>query len=218
MIKAVLFDLDGTLMDTSEGVLNSVRETITILGYPMPDEETLRSFIGPPIYESFGKTYGIGQEEVHKATELFRSTYKDKHLFEAVPYDGIFELLDSLKRRGFKIAVATNKRYDYTEKLLRHFDMYDIFDRVEGSDFANTMKKPQIIGKCLDELQTAACESIMIGDTCNDGSAANALGLDFIAVTYGFGFKCSEDAEKHRCVAVCDSVRDIEKYIIGNRE
>ena len=117
--RGVIFDLDGTLLDTSEGVFASVRHTVEALGKPALDEATLRTFIGPPVKLSLIRLYGLDEDAANHATEIFRTQYKDHDLLKAEPYAGIKDLIRALRAQGCKIGVATLKREDYASwKLL----------------------------------------------------------------------------------------------------
>ena len=205
----ILFDLDGTLLDTAEGVIKAVQYTAATHGMEEKTESEIRSYIGPPIYDTFQIHYGLSQEESAHATEIFRNAYKDEFLFYATVYDGMYELLDDLKLSGRKLGVATNKRQDYTEKLLAHFDMMDRFDCICGSDMDNKLTKTDIINICLDRL---GCDdkskAVMIGDTIHDKNGAEKVGIEFIGVSYGFGFKDVTD----ECL-MAKNVKELKNYI-----
>lgn len=213
MYDCILFDLDGTLMDTSVGVLKAVEYTVKEMNLEELDQEVLKTFIGPPIYESFKKYYDMDQETVDKATEIFRNAYKDIFLFDAIAYEGIYDLLAKLRKSGYKLAVATNKRHDYTMKLLEHYDFVDKFDYICGSDFENKLKKSDIILKCLDELGIKDKDrAVIIGDTIHDYNGAQKAGIKFIGVTYGFGLHTKEDLELITDSKYFESVELLNKF------
>ena len=144
MIKAVLFDLDGTLLDTSRGILESVAHTIHKLGLPMLPQEIMLNFVGPPIQNSLMKYCGLNVADAQMAANLFRDYYKESALFEAKPYDGIFELLNALQERQIKIGVATYKREDYAIQLLSHFGIASYCQVMHGADNNNILSKADI--------------------------------------------------------------------------
>ena len=133
--RGVIFDLDGTLLDTSEGVFASVRHTVEALGKPALDEATLRTFIGPPVKLSLIRLYGLDEDAANHATEIFRTQYKDHDLLKAEPYAGIKDLIRALRAQGCKIGVATLKREDYALTLLEHYHFTELCDSICGSDF-----------------------------------------------------------------------------------
>ena len=215
----VLFDLDGTLLDTREGVLSSIIYTIKKYNLIIPDQASLESMIGPPIQESFKKLYGISDLEAFEMAAVFRETYmKDEYLFQAIPYDGIYDLFDGLVTAGIKIGIATYKREDYAKRLLceKGFGKYTNF--MYGSDFAGILKKSHIIRKCLIDLRcTDLSKSVYIGDGSSDGRSANEVGMNFIGVTYGFGFKAVADIAAYGPFAVANNCHDLSKILYSTR-
>ena len=139
--KCVIFDVDGTLLDTSEGMLSAVRYTIAKFGLAPLDEATIKSFIGPPIQHSFQRVYGFADDVIADMAAVFRDRYKDKDLLLAEAYDGIFDVLDYLRRSGMRIAIATYKREDYATRLLHAFGFDQYTDLIFGSDFEGRLKK-----------------------------------------------------------------------------
>ena len=133
--RGVIFDLDGTLLDTSEGVFASVRHTVEALGKPALDEATLRTFIGPPVKLSLIRLYGLDEDAANHATEIFRTQYKDHDLLKAEPYAGIKDLIRALRAQGCKIGVATLKREDYALTLLEHYHFTELCDSICGSSY-----------------------------------------------------------------------------------
>lgn len=215
--KYVIFDLDGTLLDTSVGIFKSIDYTICKLGLLNLPQNIKESFIGPPIYDSFRKYYQLDTETCRQATEIFRNIYKDKFLLEAIPYEGIFEMLTELKQQNSKMAVATNKRHDYATKLLKFFEFDKYFDFMFGSDPDNRLKKSDIICECLHKLKVDKFnESVMIGDTLHDYYGACEAGIDFIGVKYGFGFKNDEDLEEVKTCRVCKDIKELSSYFLNN--
>lgn len=189
MIKAVLFDLDGTLLDTSEGIMDSVRYTIDTLGYsPLPSESLLK-FVGPPIQNSLMTQIGLSSEEAQKGATIFRDYYKSKALFKAKVYSGIIDILEYLNKNDILIGVATYKREDYAIDLLKFFKIAEYCNVIHGADNYNQLTKADIVELCVSELGVAKEEMVLIGDTEHDAKGAKGAGIKFIAVTWGFGYK-----------------------------
>ncbi len=189
MYKAIIFDLDGTLLDTAPGVIFAVEYTIKELKLPMPDKETVKKFVGPPMQLSCQRYFGMDEEDALTAANIFRANYKKHSLLMAELYPGTLEVLRQLKARGYKLAVATNKSHDNAIAILRHFGVADHCDVMLGSDLGGKLKKVDIIRECMKELQVGPGECVYIGDSEFDLEGAEEAGMDFIGVTYGFGFK-----------------------------
>ena len=208
-----VFDLDGTLLDTRGGVLSAVKYTIKEFGYEMPDEETLRSFIGPPVQEGFSRVYGLEGPILQEIATVFRNFYSTKTLLEAELYEGMTELMEEMLARGIKPAVATYKREDYALKLLRHFGFDRYTDIMFGGDHENKLKKRDIIEKCINTAGvTDLSRVVMIGDTEFDAVGARDIGVDFIGVSYGFGYKSVEEIEGKGAAGAARTPLDILRF------
>lgn len=192
MYKAVVFDLDGTLLDTTRGVIYAVELTIKQLGLPRPADEVLKTFVGPPMQLSFEKHFGMEKERALECANLFRANYRDHSLLIAELYPGVMEVLTYLKNKGYKIALATNKSHDNAMAILKHFGVAEFCDFMMGSDLAGKLKKADIIQKALDTMGIDAKDAVYVGDSIFDYEGAQKVGMDFIGVTYGFGFREGE--------------------------
>lgn len=211
MKKLVLFDLDGTLMDTSRGIIKSIEYVLNEMR--LDNSSDLRKYIGPPVEYSF-KTYaGLDDENAKKAAAIFRRVYTEIFLYEAEIYPGIEDLLCMLHCHNIKCGIATFKRESYTLKLLDHFGLIGKLDVIHGSDELGELTKTDIIRLCMNEMNCAESETIMIGDTVHDASAAQKAQVDFVAVTYGFGFKIESDTEEYSCVKICGTPKKLSGYL-----
>lgn len=187
--KNIIFDLDGTLLDTSAGIKDAVQFTIEKMGYRDLEDKELDSFIGPPIQKSLMDHFGCTKEEAQAGADVFRNYYKDVSLLKAGPYAGIFDLMKYIIDNGMNAAVATYKREDYALKLLNAFKFNEYCSVMHGADNLNQLSKADIIKMCMNELGGSEKDSLYIGDTNGDYIGASECGMDFIGVTYGFGFK-----------------------------
>lgn len=213
--KAVVFDLDGTLLDTSEGVLSAVKYTIEYFKFPKLTDEQLKKFIGPPIQNSFAHVYGIKGDFLQDIASVFRERYKNIDLLRAVPYDGIYNLFQVLIDSGIKPAIATYKRQDYATELLCHFEFDKYTNIMYGADHENKLQKKDIIEKALRDVPISSnCEAVMVGDSDNDARGANDIGIDFVGVTYGFGFKSVQDVQRFPNVGVAQNVEFLKKLLV----
>ena len=176
---------------------------------PLTDGEQ-RSFIGPPIQDSFQRHYGLTKERAWELATAWRDAYKDIFLFEAIPYDGIYDMLRYIRGHGIKTGLATNKREDYTRRLLEHFAFTELFDHISGTDLEGHLKKPDLIHVCKDKLGVSdGKRCLMVGDTTNDLDAAKKTGVGFLGVTYGFGTFEND-------VQVCKSPGEISEHVLGD--
>lgn len=187
---AVIFDLDGTLLDTSEGIFGSVRYTETKMGLEPIDNSLLSQFVGPPPKDMYMKLYGLSEQEALKAVGFHREYGSQKAIFEAKIYNGIPEMLAELRKRGIKIAVATLKKQQIAEKILDYYGLSQLFDTVVGMNDEESLSKNDTIKFAMKNV--CSKKAIMVGDSNYDYWGAKEAGVDFIGVRYGFGFNyCS---------------------------
>lgn len=212
-MKAVLFDLDGTLLDTTEGVLESAIFAAKKLGYEELPYETMLSFVGPPIQNSFIKWYGCSQEKAQEAANVFRTYYKENALFKAALYPDLIDLLKELQMKDIKIGVATYKREDYAISILEHFGIAPFCITMHGADNFNKLTKADIVNMCIDELGTEKREVVLVGDTEHDALGAERAGVPFLGVTYGFGFKTKADVDHYPNIGCANSAKEILNFI-----
>lgn len=213
--KVAVFDLDGTLLDTSEGVLASVRYTIDYFGFAPLKDEQLKCFIGPPIQDSFAKTYGLKGNVLQEIATVFRSRYREADLFKAVPYEGIYDVFERLVENGIKPAIATYKRQDYATEILVHFGFDRYTDIMYGADHENRLKKNDIILRAIRDAGVVnPLEAVMVGDSDNDAVGAQLLGVKFIGVTYGFGFHTLSDVQRFPHIGSARETAEIARLIL----
>ena len=212
---AVIFDLDGTLLDTAEGIYRSVEYVIKKLKFQKPSPEVMRTFIGPPMQHSFARIYGLDKEGADSAAAMFRDRYKEDDILLATPYEGIYDTIGALNEAGIKTAVATYKRQDYAEKILVHFGFDRICDAMCGSDFEGKLTKKDIIDNAIKTVASSEdARIVMVGDSDNDAIGAAERGVDFIAVTYGFGFADSTAAAGYKNIGIASSPKDILRFVL----
>ena len=214
-MKNVIFDLDGTLLDTSIGILDSVRYTIAALSYSELSYDKLLTFVGPPIQQSFMEHFGCSAETAQRAADIFRNYYKDVALLRAAPYEGIYDLCDELKRRGMKLAVATYKREDYALTLLKHFQFDKYCNPMHGADGNNQLKKNDIVQMCMLEMDATPDNTVLVGDTYHDAAGAIEAGVEFLAVTYGFGFQDGADLNGYNYIGIADKPKTVADILLS---
>lgn len=212
MSKVIIFDVDGTLLDGTEGILKSVCKAIEYFKLPMPSEEKFLEFVGPPMQNSCKNAFDTTDEFAQEFANFFRKEYAAGDVNFAKVYDGIFELLELLKTKGYGLGVATYKRQDYAVGLMEHFEFDKYFTSICGADNENKLKKIDILKNCMYELNAEKDSTILIGDSYHDGAAARELGVGFIGVTYGFGFKDKKEIEKYNPILSADNIQEIIDY------
>lgn len=214
--KIFLFDLDGTLIDSSQGITSSVAYALNKKGIPHNGIDSLKHFIGPPLKEQFMNCYGLSPDDGCEMVSLYREYYSIKGIFECELYSGIRELLTRLKSECAIVALATSKPEKYAKMILEHFGIIEMFDVVAGAKMDNTRTcKADVITYALDSISEGYNKSavVMIGDHLADVVGAKSCGVDCVFVTYGFG-----DTEKGReagPITCVDTVSELEEYIFN---
>ncbi len=187
-IDNLLFDLDGTLTDPKEGIVNSVLYALEKLGIKENSIDELDTFIGPPLRESFANRYCLPNNLADKAMIYYREHYSAKGLFENKIYPGAKDLLESLCSHHYKLFIATSKPTVYAIEVLRHFKIDSYFNEITGSNLDNTRTdKTEIISHIVSAFALQANNSIMISDRKHDMVGAKNNSMKTIGVTYGYG-------------------------------
>lgn len=186
MKKTILFDLDGTLTDSGEGIMNCAALALEHFGLPVPDREQMRVFVGPPLEQTFRK-FGVPADKTSEAIQVFRSRYVPIGIFENVPYPGIPELLAQLRGQGHTLYVATSKPEQMAAQVLEHFGLAKFFHRICGATMdEKRVEKADVIAYLLQH--TGPKEScVMVGDTAFDVLGAKEHQIPTIGVTWGYG-------------------------------
>ena len=184
--KTIFFDLDGTLTDSGEGIINCCELALRHFGLPVPSREEMRVFVGPPLHETFQK-FGVPADKCDEAIRVFRSRYTTVGIFENTPYPGIRELLEALQAQGHRLFVATSKPETMAIQVLEHFDLVKHFEMVCGATLdSSRVEKSDVIAYLL--AQTGSIEqAVMVGDTAFDVLGAASHGIPTIGVAWGYG-------------------------------
>ena len=208
-----LFDLDGTLIDSSEGIIKCVLYTLDFYGIKEPDTAKLYRFIGPPLSESFERYYGFSHEKAYEAVQKYRERYNKTGIFECKLYPGVEKCIRTLKEQGYRIGMASSKPEVSCRRILEHFGILPLFDDVVGATFDGTRdKKSEILKEVMRRWShIPKSEMCLIGDTMFDVNGAKELGIFCIAVSYGFG-----DVEEMKAAGVagmCDSLEQLPELL-----
>lgn len=183
---AVLFDVDGTLLDSAPGILGTLRRTFAQMGADVP-ESTLRRYLGPPLRASFGEWFSDGAD-VEKAVALYRADYHARGSHECLPYPGAAEMLRRLQQGGVRLYTATCKPVHVVEPMLAEQGLRGFFTRIGGaSPDASAETKTAVIRSLLDLPELQGCRVLMAGDRADDLQGAAACGIPAAAVLYGYG-------------------------------
>lgn len=212
--STVFFDLDGTLVDSGEGVRNSVEYALKKFGIEVENKNSLSCFIGPPLTVSFKTFYGFDDENADRGVAYYREYYKDKGIFEGYVYDGIEEALIRLKAAGKKVMVATSKPEEYAKRVLEKFGIAKYFDFIAGAtlDEKTRANKIEIMKYAFDSCGVSPSDTIMVGDRLFDIEGAKHFGMECIAVLYGYGSR--EEFEKYEAEYIVNTPADVAELIL----
>ncbi|CYV08995.1 HAD family hydrolase [Streptococcus suis] len=213
MYQTILFDLDGTLTDSGQGILNSVAYALEKMGIEEPDTANLNRFIGPPLYESFSRFYQLSPEDTQSAVDAFRVYFKEKGMFENQLYPGIIPLLEELRTAGKTLVIATSKPEIFAKQILEHFGIAHYFDVIAGASLdSSRISKADVIGHAINQLEAFPNHAVMIGDRKHDIEGARRHQLPAIGVLYGYGNK--QEFKKAGATMIVKTVQDLKKVLL----
>lgn len=199
----ILFDFDGTLVDTGEGITKSIKYALENVGIIEDSYANLSRFIGPSLSASFKDFYFLGDEQTKFAIEKYRERYREKCIAESKLYPGTAEMLKTLKDHGVKLATASTKPHYFVKSISEALGIDSYFDAICGSELSGERSdKKELIEYALEQLNADGSERIaMVGDRYFDAIGARECGVDFIGVLFGFGSK--EEFEREGYTALC---------------
>lgn len=221
MKKYLLFDLDGTLTDPKVGICTCVQHALSSLGIEEPDIDKLEPFIGPPLKDSFMQFYQLSEEQAEAAIAVYRERFSDVGLFENTLYEGVSHMLQALCGKGMFLAVASSKPTVYVERILEHFQIRKYFKVVVGSELdGRRVNKDEVVEEALRQLfedkPVDQSQVYMIGDRRFDVEGAKAMGIESVAVTYGYG--SLEELQKAKADYIVRSVEELERFLLRGTE
>jgi len=213
----LLFDLDGTLTDPAEGITNSFIHAFKYFGMEVPSFETLCTFIGPPLKDTFKNQCGFTDEEkINLGVKKYREYFADKGLFENRVYEGIPELLQKLKDAGYRLFVATSKPEDFSVRIAKKFDLEKYFEKICGSLMDETRtRKAEVIAyalECAGITEEEKSKVLMIGDRHHDIDGAREMGIDSCGVLFGYGDR--KEHEEAGANFIAETVEDLLDLLI----
>lgn len=215
--KNLLFDLDGLLVDTGDGVFHCVRHALSPYGIEVPDEDKAL-YMGPPLKYSFVTFAHLPEEYVQEALDRYRALYDEVMISESRLYEGIDKMLAHLKEKGFYMCVATSKLDRYAEELLASLGVDRYFDLIGGADADGKLKNKSMVIE--DVLRRSGItdkkDVLMIGDRLYDVEGAKALGIDSLGVYMGYA--AEGEHEKAGATYVAVGVDGMEKTLLSFAE
>lgn len=209
----LLFDLDGTITDNSEGVYKSFEYALNHYGITVENLNDLSSVIGPPLKNSFMELYAFSEEKADDAVAKYRERYSVTGLFEGYIYPGIEKLFKDLSARGYKIVLATSKPEVFARRILKHFELEKYFHFIGGAEIGGKIsEKEDVIEHILQSLNiTDVSSCLMIGDRKFDLIGANHFNMDAMGVLYGFGDV--KELSAYPNVGLAKTVEDIGRML-----
>lgn len=210
----VLFDLDGTLVDSGIGVTNSVAHAMERFGITPPPRQELFKFIGPPLVQSFRDFCGFNDEQITLGIKYYREYYSDKGILECTMYDGVLELMQSLKKKGYKLSLATSKPDIYATRVAEIKGILPYLDHLAA---ASTDEKTRATKEAVVEYALELCEEkdrskiLMVGDRHFDINGAKSFGLDSVGVTFGYG--SYEELKEAGATYIVNSMKELVELL-----
>jgi len=213
--KIILFDLDGTITESGEGIVNSIEYALKALGITDYNRADLFRYLGPPIIETFKNEFGFDDLKDVDAVEKFRKYFRETGIYENKLYDGIELLLKRISESGRKIILATSKAEVFAVRILEYFNIINYFNIIAGSELdGSRIRKGDVIRYALNKAGIIDLNSaVMVGDRKEDIFGANEVGIDSIGVLYGYG--SLEELKNAGAVAIVKTVEELGKVLIG---
>lgn len=211
-MRAILFDLDGTLIDSSEGITKSAQYALKTKDVQAKTEDLL-CFIGPPLDGSFRKHFGFSKEEAKELIVKYRERYNEKGVYECTLYPGVEAALKELKQAGYRIGMASSKPEVACRRIMQYHGVFDLFDDIVGAtEDGRIATKEQVLSEVFRRWEDIPKEEMcLVGDTIYDVDGAKCHGLPCIAVSFGFGDM--DEMLQAGAVARCDDLTDLPRLL-----
>lgn len=213
MKQYFFFDLDGTLTDSAEGIINCVKHALDLQHWPYPTPEDLRRFIGPPLIDSFEHIAGMNAQQAKQAVHDYRERYSVVGLFENRVFDGITDLLKDLQQADRHCYMVTSKPEEYSIRIADHFGLTPYLEQICGATLDGKMDaKEQIVHMALERAGNPHPSEVeMIGDRLHDVVGSRKYGIDCTYVLYGFGTRA--EAEQYQAAHIVETVEDLRELL-----
>lgn len=213
MYKLILFDFDGTIADTSDGILDSHRYALRAMNHEIPPEKELKKLIGGNLLKIYSENFGFNEVNARDAIKIYRKRYADIGIHKAIIYPKFKELLLILKKKGVYTGVATLKAEKFAKQMLSEMEIEKYFDIVCGMDQKDSYDKAMLISRCIEKCGCDNSETLFVGDTMNDCIGAQTACVDFIGVSYGFGFKRDDNIKSYNSLGIINNPIDLISFI-----
>lgn len=208
--KLVIFDFDGTIADTSEGIMDSHRFALSQMGREEPTDEELHSLIGGNLLNIYISHFGFSEPDAREAVRIYRERYARVGIHKAQLYPGFKDVLVGLKKAGASIGIATLKAEVFANQMIKELGISEYFDCVCGMDSQDGLTKAGLVKKCVELSGNEIGDSVLVGDTEGDRKGAYGAGTDFVGVSYGFGYSDSIDYG----FICCSTCKDLTKTLL----
>ena len=218
MYHYIFFDLDGTLTDSKEGILNCLRYALEKLGEPVPPENILIKFIGPPLQDSFMRYCGFDTEKAIRGIELFRERYAPIGKFENAAAPGMAELCARLKEKGYVLALASSNLEEICVSICEKFGFAPSMETITGSPPVGDWEKTDVIRETMRRLGLSEADKpavLMVGDRKFDVLGAKECGIDCVGVEF-FGYAAPGELAEAGAVAVVETGEELERFILSH--
>lgn len=214
----IFFDLDGTIVDSAPGIKESVKYALYALGIEENDEEKLNMFIGPPLFSAFSSIYNLNKEDADFVVNKYRENYSGNNAIEKfLVYDGVENMLKTLKEKGFTVCLATAKPLPFAERILKKANLLKYFDFVNGASFDESKRtKTAVIKDSISKKAFQKERILMVGDRENDVCGAKNNKISVLGVTYGYGDY--EELSDAGCKDIVSSPYEVVNFIINQKE
>ncbi len=218
-VRNILFDLDGTLIDTGEGIMKCAAYSLKEIGIEVDDYHSLAFFVGPPLVYTYTKRYGVDMDKAKELVKKYRERYNPVGVYECEPYPGVRECLERLRSDGYRLYVASSKPEHMCRLLLDHFDLSRYFEDVAGSTPDGRIDtKSQVLTELLrrnsGSVSGFISQAILIGDTKFDITGANDVGISSLGVSFGYG--SPDEMRDLGAAAIADTMKDIDNKLFEN--
>ncbi len=213
MYKCIVFDMDGTLVDSYEGIFNAYQWASERMGVEFGGATVVRQAIGSPLPYAFQQFWNMNSAQVPRAVAFYRDYYARKGMYQAEVYEGMEDALKRLKEAGYFLGIATLKNESFAKDMLQGQGLLPYFDVVCGMDAGDCATKSDLIQRCMRLANVSSGETVLVGDSAYDAVGAAEAGVDFLAVTYGFGFQNREAAREAGAAMTAETAEEIGRLL-----